>query len=472
MKKKYSGIILSAALISMCFTACGKDGTETDVADGDRITPVIDQEGADPWVMQQDGMYYYTKTTGNTITICRSENLSDIAAGEQKEVFSENGSIESFWAPEIHYLDGQWYIYFAACTYKSDIHTMYVLTNTSRDPFEGEWTCTAMKGMDDKFAIDGTVLTLDDESYFIWSGWEGYENVQQNLYIARLISPTETEKEKILISYPEYDWEKSGTPLVNEGPQVIVKGDTVNLVYSASGSWTDDYCLGLLNANAGDNLCNPSAWTKREEPVFETANNVYGPGHNSFVVSPDGEDTYMIYHAARWQGAGWSRSVRMQPVEFDENGVFVECEPVQSGDTIPVPGGEAERLRGTADELELSDGLEKTEDESALTGYAVEGFTDSSQSAEWTAEVPEDGIYSVFVYAKMQDVTTEDDFAYTYITVNGSESEYELYPSEYYQPVVLRREMKKGKNEISVSFEALGGTINLDRIELMLSGEN
>lgn len=470
MKKRFAFLLL-IVFICICFASCRKEEIGKNVTEGNKITPVIDQDGADPWIIQKDGIYYYTKTTGDTITLYCSENLSDIAAGEKKDLFSENESIESFWAPELHYLDHRWYIYFAASTYKSDIHTMYVLFNENEDPFKGEWTCTEMKGMDDKFAIDGTVLTVKNDRYFIWSGWEGYENVQQNLYIAKMLSPTETEKGKIQISQPEFEWEKQGTPFVNEGPQVIVKGDTVNLLYSASGSWTDDYCLGLLNANVQDDLSDPSVWSKRETPVFQTANNVFGPGHNSFVESPDGKDTYMIYHSARWKGSGWNRSVRMQTVEFDRNGVFMECKPVKSEDTIPIPGGEENRIRWTVGKRELSDNLKKVKDGNALSGYAVEGFKDSSQNVTWTVRVPKEGIYTLFVYAKIQDVTSEDDFAYAYITVNDSENTFEVFPSAYYQPIAFRQKMKKGKNEISVYFDAFGKVINLDRIELLFSAK-
>ena len=469
MKKKIYFIII---MLITCFAlaACGEEKTAEKVTDQYEMTPLIDQDGADPWVFRQDGMYYYTKRTGNTVTLFRSENLSDVASGERMDVLEENSELEQFWAPELHKLDGVWYIYFAACTYDSDIHTMYVLSNENEDPFEGEWALSAMKGMDDKFAIDGTVLDAGGERYFIWSGWEGYENVQQNLYISRMVSPVETRAEKVLISQPDYEWEQNGTPLVNEGPQPIVIDGMVNLVYSASGSWTNDYCLGILTAEEDSNLCDPSSWTKSEEPVLESGNDVYGPGHNCFATSPDGKDIYIIYHAARWDGAGWSRSVRMQPVNFGDDGVLDSLKPAESQDTVPVPGGEPGRIRSLVKDLELSGGVEKTEDETALSGCAVTGFDESRESANWSVEVPENGLYMISVYAKIQNIVGEEDFAYAYIMANGSENEIKMSPSAYYQPLSFRQELDKGKNTISVSFEAMGGDVSLDRIELMPTG--
>lgn len=433
----------------------------------DEITAIIDQEGADPWVCQYDGSYYYTKTTGNSIVLYRSGCLSDLAAGEMETVFEADNELDSFWAPELHCLDGRWYIYFAACTYDSDIHRMYVLSSSSEDPLHGEWECGEVRGMDDKFAIDGTVLRTEKGDYFIWSGWKGYENVRQDLYIAKMVSPTEVKQEKIMISKPEYEWEKHGEPLVNEGPQVIVKNGMVNLVYSASGSWTNDYCLGIMTAPVDGELCSPDVWEKQQEPVFASGNQVFGPGHCSFVSDLEEKEVYMVYHSARWDGAGWNRSVRMQTVTFDSTGILQKSEPLPANEPVPIPQGEPSRIRGTAEVFSMSEGVEIVQDEDSVSGTALAGFQERSQTAEWSVNVAEDGLYTIFIYAKLQEIMTDDDMVYVYADINGDVSEHLLYPSAYYQPVAFRREMKKGKNKITVSFETLGGTVNIDRIDLM-----
>ena len=91
---------------------------------------------------------------------------------------------------------------------------------------------------------------------------------------------------------------------MNEGPQVIVRGGVVSIVYSASGSWTDTYCLGLLTASASSNLLSASSWTKRSTPLFQSANGLRAPGHHSFTVSPDGTEGWFLFHTARFPGAG------------------------------------------------------------------------------------------------------------------------------------------------------------------------
>ena len=126
----------------------------------------------------------------------------------------------------------------------------------------------------DKWAIDQTVLEYDGQLYAIWSGWEGDENVDQRIYIARMDNPWTISGERVELSMPEYSWEKQGgTPTINEGPQIAVSPDgTVNIVYSASGSWSDYYCLGCLTLKDGADPMEKESWTKADQPIFEKNN--------------------------------------------------------------------------------------------------------------------------------------------------------------------------------------------------------
>lgn len=456
-------ILILGAVLSGCGT--GK-ALRSDEFMTDKMTPQIEGNGADPWILQQDGIYYYTKTTGNNVTISRSAYLTDVAAGESRVIYEADHKLENFWAPELHRLEDTWYVYFAANPFDSDIHRMYVLVNENEDPFEGEWQCMEMEGMDDKFAIDGTVLTLESGSYFIWSGWEGYENVQQNLYLAEMVSPTQVKEEKILLSQPEYDWELNGTPLINEGPQVLVRDNTVNLVYSASGSWTDDYCLGLLSASADASIKDPSAWTKETMPLFSRTDEIYGPGHNGFAKSPDGSEDFIIYHAARWGGSGWNRSIRIQKISFDEKGKIQMEAPLSTDALMKLPAGEPQRIRFTGKDFSYTDGIHLDESDSSFEG-AVVGFEDVSDALTVSFHVPEEGTYTIIVYAKINNCYLENYQSGLEISVNGTVERKELYPSEYYQPLFLRQTLKKGETTIEIRSEAGGDELSIERIELM-----
>ncbi len=279
--------------------------------------------GADPWVIQHEGYYYYCYSLGIGVGIKKMSSMTEIANDGAWVYLAPQDSAYSseYWAPELHYINGEWYIYVAADDGNNDNHRMYVLRGTSQDPTQVYEMVGVITDSTNKWAIDGTVMTLNGELYFVWSGWEGDVNVAQNIYIAHMSNPWTIDGERVLLSAPTYDWERVGNPYVNEGPAALTHDGKSFIVYSASGSWTDDYCLGMLTFT-GDDPLNPDHWEKSETPVFKKRAGVaYGPGHCSFTTACDGS-VWMIYHANLVSGSGWDgRSVWLAPVTFGSDGM-------------------------------------------------------------------------------------------------------------------------------------------------------
>lgn len=434
------------------------------------VTSGLEEDGADPWIVYEDGLYYYSKIVDDQVVLLRSPHLTSIAAGERSVAFDGGEGIESYWAPELHRLDGSWYIYFAAQPVGGDgIHRTYVLSNPSKNPFEGEWTLHKMDGMDDKFAIDGTVVENNRGRWFVWSGWAGNENVRQDIYIAPMASPTEVRGQKVLISKPDHGWERHGDPKVNEGPAAIVRGDTVNLAYSASGSWTNEYCIGLLTASVDADLANPDSWVKHDKPIMSSGNGIIAPGHNSFVASEDGAETYMVYHSARFKDGGWNRSVRFQPVAFDDKGVLEPMEPLRSSKLQPQPSGEHGRLRILAEDARLSGDAELSKDVDALDGKAVAGLEDDDDAVEWKVRIPSSGQWGLLAWMRMDEVGDEDERAGVMVSVDSSDIEDvpDLVPATDYQPIAVRFALDAGEHTIRISANSIGNPVHLDRVELI-----
>jgi len=149
-------------------------------------------------------------------------------------------------------------------------------------------------------------------------------------------NPKTITGKRVLISEPEYDWEKIGRPLINEGPQVLKNKDQIFIIFSASGSWTDNYCLGQLKLS-GDNPLDPGSWTKSRTPVFSGTGTVFSPGHASFVKSPDGKEDWIVYHTAKQKGTGWKRDVNIKKFTWDINGNPSFGYPESKGVNIPAP---------------------------------------------------------------------------------------------------------------------------------------
>jgi len=316
--------------------------------------PIV-KYGADPWVIRWDSKYYYCHSIpgGGSIEgvwVSVATNLEDIGKGVSRCVWTPDPGTSyshEIWAPELHFLNGKWYIYVAADNGDNNNHRMYVLEGTSLDPlqpfvFKGKIAAPA-----DRWAIDGTVLEMPGgKLYFIWSGWAGTENVAQNLYIAPMSNPWTINGPRVCISRPEYRWERNGLP-INEGPETLWHGNRVFIIYSASGFWTDHYCLGELAWNGG-NVLDPKSWVKKSKPVFAGTARVSSPGHCSFVPSPDGKEDWIVYHAHVSKGSGDSRDVRIQRFSWNPDGSPDFGIPVSPGVPLRRPSGEvpADTLKG------------------------------------------------------------------------------------------------------------------------------
>jgi len=311
--------------------------------------------GADPWIIYKDGYFYYTNTTGNRLVLRKVKNLHELKSSEEKTIWMPpEGTAYSrnIWAPELHFIQGRWYMYFAADDEENRNHRIYVIENTSNDPLEGNWKFIGkVSDPSDKWAIDASVFEFGGNLYIVWSGWEGNENGQQNIYIAKMRNPWTIEGERVKISAPEYEWEKIGDlnnpeddvvhVNVNEGPTILINKKKLFLIYSASGCWTDSYCLGMLTFIRLKNPLDPAAWKKNPDPVFKQKPEygVYAPGHNCFFKSPDGEENWILYHANSkpGQGCGRFRSPRAQKFTFKEDGSPDFGEPMKPGLLLPVP---------------------------------------------------------------------------------------------------------------------------------------
>ncbi|HEX3797745.1 MAG TPA: glycoside hydrolase family 43 protein [Verrucomicrobiae bacterium] len=320
--------------------------------------------GPDPWVAQKDGFYYYMNTTGNNLTVWKTRSIPDLVHARKKVVWTPPASgpySKDIWAPEIHFLDGKWYIYFAADSLDNHSHRVWILENPSRDPLQGSWT---MKGKladaSDKWAIDASVFENQGKLYAIWSGWEDDTNGTQNIYIAAMKNPWTIEGPRTKVSTPTYPWETVGDVEghnpndpphinVNEGPEMLQHGDKLFLIYSASACWTENYCLGMLTASADANLLDAGSWKKSSQPVFsqKPEAQAYATGHCGFFKSPDGTEDWIIFHAnpSPGKGCGSFRQPRAQKINWNADGTPDFGEPLPLETRIRRPSGDTETRR-------------------------------------------------------------------------------------------------------------------------------
>ncbi|HEX6431106.1 MAG TPA: family 43 glycosylhydrolase [Niastella sp.] len=324
--------------------------------------PLINGSRPDPYVAQKDGFYYFLSTKGNRITITKTPSMSLLAAMPEKTVWTPPANTDhskAIWAPELYFLSGKWYIYFAADdTSAIENNRMFVLENANADPTTGTWT---FKGKifdpSDQWAIDGSVLTIGAQNYFVWSGWENVATkYKQYIYLAAMSNPWTISGPRVKISSPTNNWEKyegSGSLGlgVNEGPIMLQKdaSSPVFIIYSASRYTSDNYCLAQIQlTNGGDPTVAANWINKKQVFVRNDANAVYGPGHNGFFTSSytDGNgvlrtENWFVYHArsipATTNGA---RAPRMQKLTWNADGSPNFGTAAATGANTPIPIGD------------------------------------------------------------------------------------------------------------------------------------
>ena len=182
------------------------------------------------------------------------------------------------WAPEIHFLQGHWYLYYAASNGRNENHRMGVLRSVTDDP-QGEfqnlgqmYTGDDIAGRtDNRWAIDGTPLELNGNLYFAWSGWEDRRDIQ-HLYIARMSDPATICSNRVRMAPNNcHAWEHVGETRcqrgLHEGPAFLHRHGRVFCVYSCSGSvGAHLQARPAQHGRARADPLDPASWTKHPSP--------------------------------------------------------------------------------------------------------------------------------------------------------------------------------------------------------------
>lgn len=342
----------TAALAPIACTTAGKSmqGGNTPASAGPLATNPLVRQRADTQIfLHTDGWYYLMGSVPeyDRLALRRSKTLAGLSTAEERVLWRHEatGAMSGFlWAPELHFVDGRWIVYFAAGPSGGgeDVFRIrtYAVVCDGPDPMTGNWSVLGeFKAPWDSFNLDSTIFTHRGVRYFSWAQREPGIETNSNVYIAPMKDALTLAAAPTRLTVPTLDWEIRGYK-VNEGSAFIVKNGRLFMTYSASA--TDArYCLGLLSIDENANLMDARAWTKSQEPVFVTCRetSVYGPGHNSFTQDENGNDI-IVYHGRDYEAIEGDplfnpdRHTRIQRLYFDARGEPDFGVPVGNG---PLP---------------------------------------------------------------------------------------------------------------------------------------
>jgi GH43 family beta-xylosidase len=333
------------------FLAGASAATALPVAARPRATPMIVnpvvRQRADAQVFRHtDGGYYLTGSVPeyDRLVLRRSRTLAGLATAPERVLWRHlsSGPMSGFiWAPELHLIDGQWIMYFAAGPSGGgeDVFRIrtFAVACDGPDPMRGNWSVLGQLRTEwDSFTLDSTSFVHRGRRYLAWAQREPGIDTNSNLYLAPLATPLTLAARPARLTVPTLPWEVQGFK-VAEAPAVLQRNGRLFMTYSASA--TDArYCLGMLTCRDDADIMDPANWSKSPEPVFRTSekNKVFGPGHNSFTVDERGRDV-LVYHGrdyAKIEGDPLfdpNRHTRMQYFRYRADGSPDFGEPVANG---------------------------------------------------------------------------------------------------------------------------------------------
>lgn len=286
--------------------------------------PVESRPWGDPCLIYYNEKYYFIGTDDQN-----GQREFEIREADTPEALFEDGVKRStilsyteeiwqgtYWAPELHEINGKLYIFCAMTISGWDPQAYVIELKDGGDPLNpDDWEdprrCILpdMRYAGDNprgdgkggISIDMTYFEAGGESYVAWS-YRTYAGTDSgSMILLATVNPDmpyRITSEPILLTRPRFGWENVDITDNNEGPNAIVTDDKVYLSYSAGSAGGNTYAVGMLTANIGDDLLDPESWTKSLVPwlASDFVEGQYGPGHNSFFVDEYG-DTYIAYHS-------------------------------------------------------------------------------------------------------------------------------------------------------------------------------
>jgi GH43 family beta-xylosidase len=308
---------------------------------------------ADPHVLRYtlpDGkktwLYIATDDAGqDEFFIRQADTIAGLSSAADNRILgfglSGNSVNAQLWAPELHVVDGDLYILFAANAESSNwwagvqSYTMRLKPGGSplvRADWEAPQRVVDQAGQ--PLTTYGQGITLDmthfednGTDYVMWSERVVAPSTGPAVLKIAKVTPKasgswQLASPRSTVAFPDRGWSNNTTPVV-EGPFVIQRDGKVMVTFSGSGvDWT--YAVGLLTAESGADLLDPAAWNLRNSSIwsYEGAfSNNWGPGHNSYTYDDDG-NLLNVFHAKATQNGSRDSGIRMVYFRQDDSPIL------------------------------------------------------------------------------------------------------------------------------------------------------
>jgi len=291
--------------------------------------PVYPGTFADPFVRPESEGYLAFGTGavvgGRVFEILASPDLGSwrSVGGGLLPLPAEAGLGTDYWAPEVAFRDGRWWMYYSVGHGDRGHHLRVAVADSPVGPYRDQGLNLTPQ---ERFSIDPSPFQDDDGSWYLFYARDDLDGdrVGTMLAVGVLTSPTAVSGRPRSVLRPSADWQLYARqrPMYGqvydwhtlEGPFVRKRDGRYYCFYSG-GSWQEP-SYGVACAVAEHPL---GPWRDLSSgPLLQTIpGRVIGPGHNSVVTGPGGGDV-MVYHA--WDVQHTARRMCIDPIEWGPDG--------------------------------------------------------------------------------------------------------------------------------------------------------
>lgn len=297
---------------------------------------------ADPMVLRTSSGYYAYGTGGPDArtreqfdrefpVLCSSDLIRWDEVGGALEL-PNGGEDLSYWAPEVTEHEGRFLMYYSAGGNEGEGHKIRVaISKNAAGPFvaDGEELLP-----NEPFTIDAHPFKdpKDGGSYLFFAKDFFDEPSGTGIGVVRLSNDMlQAEGEVTPLLRGQSDWQifernrswyrrTWPTWYCVEGPFVVYRQERYWMFYSGGNWHAADYGVGCA---VSDSVLGPYTDRRVQEgpTILRTGNDLWGPGHCSIVVGPDGEDR-ICFHA--WDENYTARRLHIAKLTWDQSGPLAQ----------------------------------------------------------------------------------------------------------------------------------------------------
>jgi len=230
----------------------------------------------DPFIMKFNGLYYLYPSTRDIDTGIKCWSSPDLITWKYEGLCSTDAITKAAYAPEVHYWNGQFYMYTSPAG-----NGHYVLTSSSpTGPFKN---VTGNLGK----SIDGTIFIDDDAKMYF------YHADQSGILGCPMPTPTSIGEDNSLNAQMGNGQTEGNN--WTEGPSVFKRNDIYYMIYTGNHVWSKGYRIEYASSKTGP-LAAYTPAVSQNPVILNSEGDVVGLGHGSIFVGPDLDSYYITYH--------------------------------------------------------------------------------------------------------------------------------------------------------------------------------